>query len=93
MLMPTIMSMMATNMAYQSANIMFGANQAMTDLANNPTGDISTLASQDKALALQAASAQTNYLVAQAMQESAQALRKKNQEQRQRLMDNGALFV
>ncbi len=97
MITPLAMSMFATNLAYNSAGTLFGANQARMDLANSATGgesmsDVASLQAQDKALSLQGAMAQTNYLVSQAMLEGAQSLRKKNQEQRERMLQNGALF-
>jgi hypothetical protein len=96
--MPMMMSMAATNLAYNSAGLMFGANQARMGLANSATGmesqgDIASLAAQDKALSLQGIQAQTNYLVSQAMQEGAQNLKKKHQELDERLRANGAVFV
>jgi hypothetical protein len=98
MFMPMLMSMQATNLAYSSAGLMFGANQARMGLANGVTGnesqaEVASLAAQDKALTFQGIQAQTNYQVSQAMLESAQNLKKKNQEQKERLMANGAIFV
>jgi hypothetical protein len=93
-----IMSMVATNLAYRSAGNLFGANQARMGLANSVTGgesqgDIVSLAAQDKALALQAAQDGTDYLASQAMQEEAQAMKKKEKELYERLRANGAIFV
>ena len=89
-----IMSMQATNLAYSSAGSMFGANQDRMALANSasPSSDPISLASQDKALAMQSAMAQTNYQVSQAMFAGAQNMKKKNQEQRERMLQNGVLF-
>ncbi|WP_373531999.1 hypothetical protein [Vampirovibrio sp.] len=97
MITPLIASMFATNLSYGSAATMFGANQSRAALANSATGTASigestSLASQDKALSLQGIQAQTNYQVALAMQEGASNLRKKNQELRERMLQNGALF-
>ncbi|WP_303673392.1 hypothetical protein [Vampirovibrio chlorellavorus] len=97
MLPPVGFSLFPTNLAIDSAGAAFGANQARMALANTAPADgnpasVVSLAAQDKALALQGISAQTNYLVAQAMQEGTRGLLKKNFEQRQRMMDNGALF-
>ncbi len=90
-------SLFPTNLAIDSAGAAFGANQARMALANTAPTDgnpasVASLAAQDKALTLQGISAQTNYLVAQAMQEGGRGLLKKNFEQRQRMMDSGALF-
>lgn len=97
MVMPLAMSLFATNLAYDSAGVMFGANQARMGLADSVTGGESpasaaSLQAQDKALTLQGIQAQTNYQVALAMQEAAQNLQKKNEEQRIRMIQNGALF-
>ncbi len=97
MVMPLIMSMYATNLGYDSAANMFGANQARLDLANGGTGyesqaGVASLAAQDKALKFAGIQAQTNYQVAMALQDSAQNLRRKNQEQKERMLANGAIF-
>jgi hypothetical protein len=97
MVMPLITSMFATNLGYNSVATQFGANQSRTALANSVTGgeslgETASLASQDKALTLQGIQAQTNYQVALAMQEGAANLRKKNQEQRERMLQNGSIF-
>lgn len=94
MITPMAMSMFATNLAYNSAGTMFGASQNRLELANtaSPSSDTVSLAAQDKALTLQSAMAQTNYQVAQAMQAGAESLKKKNQEQRERMLQNGVLF-
>lgn len=94
MITPMAMSMFATNLAYNSAGAMFGVNQSRMALANSasPTSDASSLASYDKALALQGAAAQTNYQASQAMFAGAENLKKKNQEQRERMLQNGVLF-
>lgn len=90
-------SLFPTHLAIGSASAAFGANQNRMGLANSAPADgnpasVASLAAQDKALALQGISAQTNYLVAQAMQEGGRGLLKKNFEQRQRMIDSGALF-
>jgi predicted metalloprotease with PDZ domain len=90
-------SLFPTNLAIDSAGAAFGANQARMALANTAPADgnpatVASLAAQDKALALQGISAQTNYLVAQAMQEGSRGLLKKNFEQQRRMIESGALF-
>ncbi|WMU93305.1 hypothetical protein EMOOHJMP_00111 [Microcystis phage MaAM05] len=90
-------SPLPTLLAIDSAGAAFGANQARMGLANTAPADgnpatVASLAAQDKALALQGISAQTNYLVAQAMLEGRQERRKKESEQEQRMMANGAIF-
>lgn len=97
MVMPLMMSMYATNLGYDSAATMFGANQARMDLANNVTGyesqgQVASLAAQDKALMFAGMNARMNYEVSQAMQSGADTLRKKNQEQKERMLANGAIF-
>lgn len=97
MITPMAMSMFATNLAYSSAGAMFGVNQSRMGLANNVTGnesmgEVASIASHDKALAMQGAMAQTNYQVAQAMQEGAAKLKKEHQEQRERMLQNGVIF-
>ena len=97
MITPMLMSMYATNLAHNSAATLFGANQARMDLANSATGgesagEVASLASMDKAMALQGAMAQTNLQAAWAMQEAAAKMKKKDAEQRQRMLDNGVLF-
>jgi hypothetical protein len=98
MFIPMMMSMNATNLAYGSAGVMFGANQARLDLANSASGmesqgSVASLAAQDKALTLQGLQAQTNYQVSQAMLEGAENLKKKHKELNDRLIANGAIFV
>jgi len=97
MVMPLIMSMYATSLGYDSAATIFGANQTSMGLANGVTGyesqsEVASLAAQDKALKFAGIQAQTNYQVAMALQDSAQNLRRKNQEQKERMLANGAIF-
>jgi hypothetical protein len=97
MITPLIASMFATYVSYDSAANRFGTNQSRAALANSATGGESTgettsLAAQDRALSLQGIQAQTNYQVALAMQEGATSLRKKNQAQRERMLQSGAIF-
>lgn len=97
MITPLIASMFATSLSYDSAATQFGANQSRATLANSATGgesisQITSLAAQDKALSLQGIQAQTNYQVALAMQEGATSLRKKNQAQRERMLQSGVTF-
>ncbi len=98
MLNSMLMNMYATNLAYGSANTMFGANQARMGLANTVTGTesprrIVALADQDKALQFAGLNAQTNYLVSQQLQANADALRKSERELQQRLIQAGTTFV
>lgn len=97
MFMPMMMSMNATNMAYGSAGVMFGSNQARMGLANDSglesQGEVASLAAQDEALTLQGVQAQTNYLVSQAILEGADNLKKKHKELNDRLIADGAVFV
>lgn len=98
MIMPLIMSMYATNLAYNSASVMFGSMDRRMALANHVTGnesprDLITLERMDKAMQLQGIMAQTNLQAAWAMQEAAQKMREKDNEQKKRLMDAGAIFV
>lgn len=97
-IMPMIMSMQATSLAHDSANLMFGAHVGIANLANSVTGnespaDIARIAQMEKAMALKGIQAQTNLQVAWAMQETAANLRKKNQELNDRLRSAGATFV
>jgi hypothetical protein len=97
MLMPFIMSSYATNLAYTGAGNAMMANQARMDLANGVTGyesqgAVASLAAQDKALRFASAYSGIQYQVAQAMQKQADELRKKNNEQRERMLANGVLF-
>lgn len=97
MLMPLMMSLFATNLAHSGATGMFGVNQSRLALANGVTGnesqgDIASLAAQDKALTLQGIQAKTQYEVAQALQDTATRMKKKNEETRQRMLENGVLF-
>lgn len=90
-------SLLPTSLAIDSASAAFDANEARMALANQAPADgnpatAASLASMDKALSLQGVQAQVNYQVAQAMQEGARGLLKKNAEQRQRMIENGALF-
>jgi plasmid stability protein len=96
-LMPFIMSSYATSLSFSGAGNAMAANEARMGLANGVTGnesqpEVASLAAQDKALSLESAYSGIQYQVAQAMQQSAQAMKKKDQEQRQRMLDNGVLF-
>jgi hypothetical protein len=98
MIMPMIMAMQGIHYAHQGANLMFGAMDRQMALANRVAGnesprDIAQLARMDKALALQAAHAQTMYQVGLAMQETAAKMQEREQKMKQRLMDAGATFV
>jgi hypothetical protein len=98
MIMPMIMAMQGINYAHRGANLMFGAMDRQMALANRVAGnesprDIAQLARMDKALALQAAHAQTMYQVGLAMQETAAKMQEREQKMKQRLMDAGATFV
>lgn len=97
MVMPLMMSMYATNLSSDSAATMFGANQSRMDLAGGMTGgesqgQIASVAAQDKALMFAGNNARMHYEVAQAMQQGADNLRRKNQEQKERMLANGAVF-
>lgn len=92
-----ISSLMATARMHGAGARMQNVNEARFGLAsqvgaNSGSGDVPSLATQDKALTLQGAQAQTNYLVAQAMLEGAQERKQKDQEFRQRLMAAGSLY-
>ncbi len=97
-MMPFIMSSYATNLSFAGAGNAFAADQSRMDLANSVTGnespaEVADIAAQDKALALDSASSRLQYEVAQALQQRAQAMRKKDQEQRERMMkENGVIF-
>ena len=92
-----ILSMYATNLTYAGASAMMGANEARMNLANSMTGGESPAAVRfagisDKAYALEAANARMMYEVGLAMQGQAQAMRRKDMEQRQRMAQNGVIF-
>lgn len=98
MVMPLAMSLYATQLAHQSTTALFGATTARQELANQVSGAESPqathdVAQMDRALSLQGIQAQSNYLVAQAMLDSAQKLKQSNQKLAERLRENGALFV
>jgi hypothetical protein len=98
MIMPMIMAMQGIHYAHQGANLMFGAMDRQMALANRVTGnesprDIAQLARMDKALALQAAHAQTMYQVGLAMQASAAKMQEQDRKLKENLMKAGATFV
>ena len=97
MLIPSFGSMLATNLAFGSAGNVQGLNQSRLGLANTVTGDesqdqIASMQAVDKAVTLQGLSSQTNYQVAQALQDSAGNLKKKHADQRQNELGGGVIF-
>lgn len=95
MIAPLASLLYATNLTYNSANTLFGSMDAQTSLAASvgPASDVVALHQVDQALRLQGIQAQTNYLVGQAMQTSAQQMLKQHEEMRERLMKAGATLV
>jgi hypothetical protein len=98
MITPLLMSLQATNLAYTSANKMFGANQSLLGLANSVTGqesprDLAQLQQMEKALTFQGIMAKTNLEAAWAMQEAAAKMQERERKMKERLMDAGAIFV
>lgn len=91
------MSMNATNLSFAGAGGAMAANQGMMGLANSATGnesqaDVASLAAQDKALHLEGIQGKTQYTVSQALQGTAEEMKKKRQEQQQRNIQNGMIF-
>lgn len=95
-MMPFISSMYATNLSY-STGTKFGIDQTQMAMADGVTGgesqsEVASLAAQDKALMFAGNYARLNYEVSQAMQKAADEQRKKDREQRDRMLANNVLF-
>jgi hypothetical protein len=97
MVMPLIMSMQATNWAYDGAGGMFNGHQEIMGSANKATGyesqsDIASMAAQEKAIRFSGIQAYAHYKAGIALQGAAEEMRRQNREQKERMQANGALF-
>jgi hypothetical protein len=87
-----------TALAHDSAAGMFDVNESRMALANGVTGSensaqLAAIHNMDKALALRGQMDAIHFKAAQLMADSAREQLKKNEEQRRRLMADGATFV
>jgi len=88
----------ATGLTYGGAGQGFGVNQTRAGLANivsgNETpGQVADLQSADKAMELDGIMAQTNYQVGLALQDRFGMMRRRDMEQKRRMMEQGSIFV
>lgn len=90
-------SLLNTTNSLNAAQGIQNVNQARLGLANSATenmtfGQIADLAAQDKALTLQGAQNQTNYLATTTMEGASRSMMKQYWEGRRQAIQNGYLF-
>ena len=93
-------SFYATGLTFGGAGQGFGVNQTRTGLGNTAgtdgfetPDDIANLQSSDKAMELNGIMAQTNYQVGLALQDRFGMMRRRDMEQKRRMMEQGSIFV